>query len=274
MNSNRGVLYLLSGTSHAVRLVVSIASLRHVYDGPIAVVTTDDEAAKLAEQMAADATLQIIHRPIDVGRVRKRTEAYLLKTRLYEFSPFESTAYLDCDTLVRGSIDDLFEFPTPEHVIVTQFTDWVTTGRIISKRIRSWNDTHPDLVQPALDFGPAINTGVFAFTRSSTVMTRWHEVASDGRSHFIPDELAMQLIIPHVPHVVLDGRFNCSGLYGNAAGTETRIVHLHGNKHLRCKGGLWLEAFTRVCDRNLGNITQWAPAGDKRLRQHLAAVTS
>jgi len=265
----RGVLYLLSGTSYAARLVVSLHSLRRHYSGPAAVLTTDAAAAAIAEKLAADRLLSVRHVPAGEAIGGGRKAAYLFKPRLHAFTPFHRTVYLDCDTVVAGPIDELFGLPDDEHVLVTQFCDWVTTGRTIARRIRSWRDTHPELVAAALDFGPAINTGVFAFTPHSAVFERWHAVAAAGRRHFIPDELALQLLLPQTPHVVLDGRFNCSARYGAVNGPDVRIIHCHGNKHLRKRCPQWRSAFESAAALNLGGLREWAPAGDRALARHL-----
>ncbi len=200
----------------------------------------------------------------------------MFKTRLRDYTPYEETVYLDCDTLIAGDLSPLWEFPNPEYVMATQFCNWKSQGRTISKRIRSWLDTHPDLVPSALAFGPAINTGVFAFTRHSRIFERWSQVAEEGRKHFIPDELAMQLLVPHYPHVILDGRFNCSPRYGNPNAPDVRIIHFHGGRHLNRNGEApsgyrWIEQYRSVYDQNLGHIQAWTPAGDGRLRKHLKA---
>lgn len=273
-NGESGVLYLLSGTAYAARLVVSIASLRRHYDGPVEILTTDSAARRVAGRLAADQRLNVQLRHVARRPMRRRKSAWLFKTELMGLSNFSTTAYLDCDTLIAGPISELFQLPDPEHVIVTQFCNWVTTGRIMSRRIRSWQDTHSELVPAALSFGPAINTGVFSFTRKSRVRERWQEVAHAGRHHFIPDELAMQLLLPECPHIVLDGRFNCSSLYGDFMDPQTRIVHFHGNRHLTSGELLWSRAYQTAFDQNLGALQEWSPSGDQQLEKHLQSEST
>ena len=94
-------------------------------------------------------------------------------------------------------------------------------------------------------------------------------------SHFTPDVLGLQLLLPHYPHVVLDGRFNCSPRYGNPTDPHTRIVHYHGNRHLERYGeasadSLWIQEFSEVFARNLADVRSWSPAGDGRLQESRA----
>lgn len=264
-----GVLYFHAGTKYAARLLVSMATLREHYSGPVCILSAGTEAARLSDKMAADPRLNVGHRSLDVTVERGRLASYLFKTTLHRFTPFERTVYLDCDTLITGEIAPLFELPSDRHIAVTQFCDWRTAGGRMARRIRSWTDTHPELVPAALEFGPAINTGIFAFTPHSTIWNRWNEVAVAGQHHFIPDELALQLLLPVSPHVVLDGRFNCSIKYGTPNDPETRIVHCHGHKHLLETSSLWQEAYAKAESLNLGNLRSWTPGGDKRLKKYL-----
>ena len=268
----QGICYLLSGTKHAARLAVSLYSLRQHYAGPAAIITAERESHAIGETIAGDTRTNVIHLPVQTDDRRGRNWSYLLKTRIQEFSPFEVTAFLDGDTLVRGPIDELFELPTPTHIVLTRFARWKTTGRRISKRIRSWSDTHPELVEAALAFGPAVNTGVFSFSKQSAVFQRWYPMCKDGRGHFLLDETAMQLLLPHVPHRMLDDRFNCSVRYSDPDAPDVRIVHFHGSKHLPPHTDLWLEYYRQTCLADWGRITQWTPARDRRLKKHLDSL--
>lgn len=269
MSTSNGIIYLLSGTSHAVRLVISLVSLRQQYQGSVTVFTTDNDAAEVGDWISGDPRLNTHHVRLDQD-LKRRKGAYLFKTRLHEFSPYDVTAYLDCDTVVTGSLDELFEFQDARQMVVTQFCDWVTTGRIISGRIRSWKDTHPELVEPALQFGPAINTGIFAFTRQSEILKHWSSVTERGKRHFIPDEVAMQLLVPQYPCHVLDGRFNCSCIYGELSSADVRVIHFHGGKHIKkTKTDRWLVTYESAIDDNIANLKSWTPSGDKRLASHL-----
>ena len=89
-----GILYFLAGTKHAARLVVSLHTLRKHYGGAVCVLTTDQPAAELAGRMAEDPRLNVFHRRLEVELGRRRT-CYLFKTRLQEFTPFQTTLYLD-----------------------------------------------------------------------------------------------------------------------------------------------------------------------------------
>jgi hypothetical protein len=269
--NNRGVLYLLDGTKLGVRLVVSLATLRRHYDGPIVVLTTDPTARKIGEQVADERRLNVEHLHIVPDQLFDQHRGYVLKTIVHRYSPFDVTAFLDCDTVVCGDLSPLFDLPTPQHLIVTQFCEWTTSGSRIASRIRKWSDICSDLVEPALAYGRAVNTGVFAFGPQRDTLDRWFELAYAGRAQFIPDEIAMQLLLPQIPHVMLDARFNCSAKYGRPDEADVRVVHFHGRKHVGPYGSRWLKEYSWVLNQNLADLQSWSPAADSRLRGYLAS---
>lgn len=267
-----GVLYLLHGTKLAARLVVSAASLRRYHKGAIAVVTTDSASTELVRLIANDVRLRIDHIPVRPALLPGCNTGYLLKTRVNEFTPFDTTVFLDCDTLVTGDISRLFDLPSSQHVIVTQFAEWGTKRGIVARRIRRWSSIAPSLVPEALTYGRAVNTGVFSFARESQVFERWHQLAHSGRHLFIPDEVSMQLLLPHVPAVMLDARYNCSARFGTPNDPDTRIVHYHGRKHVGRYGSRWLTNYLQAVAENLGGVAEWTPAKDRRLRGYLQSI--
>ncbi len=265
-----GVLYVLTGTKLAARLVVALATLRKHFSGPVAIVSGDAEAAEICERIAKDQRLDAMHIPITPPQEITKHRGFVLKTLVHQFTPFETTLFIDCDTIVRGSLAELFSLPTPQHILVTQFCNWSTYRGPIRRRIKAWRDICPELIKPALRFGAAINTGVFSFTSQSQIFTKWFEIASLGQHHFIPDEVALQLLIPSFPHVLADQRFNCSPKYGTPLDPETRIVHFHGRKHVGQYGDLWIAAYNDAIEHNLANIQSWTPGTDVRLRAYLS----
>jgi len=266
---DRGILYLLEGTKLAPRLVVSIYSLRKFYAGPITVATGDSTAAELVARIADDSDLRISHQHIELPHRIDQHRGYILKTLVHMFTPFDVTVFIDCDTLVRGSIEELFDLPSPEHIAVTQFCDWPTDRGVVRRRILGWQAIAPELIEPALRFGRAVNTGVFAFTPRTSIFERWFEVAMMGQDRFIPDEIAMQLLLPHYPAIVLHDRFNCSPKFSNPMSPDTRIVHFHGRRHTGRYGGSWLAAYHEVTQANVAGICDWTPARDRQLRSYL-----
>jgi hypothetical protein len=281
MRSDSGVLYMLAGNKHGPVLAVSIWSLRKTgYIGPVHIAIGDDKAAEVCQHIAADPRLG----PITTARWQpptgKRGTVYLAKTFMYGLSPFERTLFVDADTLVVGDINPLFEFGQytaagPAGVTLTQFSNWVSDGRKISGRIKSWADVVPDDVKEMQSKAyPAINTGVLSFDRSpgaAAFFADWKST-TEKKVVFICDELAAQLIFHRHAVRVLDDRYNASPIHSERAHkSEAVLLHFHGKKHVNRPQGrkLWLPVYDECVKHNLANIRAWTPAGDRRLKEFL-----
>lgn len=273
--NSRGVIYLLTGPTHAVRLVVSLWSLRQHYVGPVTVFTTRSASHDVGRLCAQDDRLHIDHRLFDEIESPKN-RSLLTKVAVLQATPYETTVFLDADTLIVGSIDDLFELREEALFGLTQFCNWTTQKRVIRKRIERWRDVRregfnvPELIDSALLPAPAINVGVFAFRRDYISLNAWFDLTQAGAHTFICDEIAMQLLLSTLPHQLFDARFNRSPIHCPSH-ADTRIWHFHGNKHVNRKTSrdLWLPAYKAVLSENLGDIVSWTPGTDKRLARLL-----
>lgn len=268
-SEKRGVLYYNRGTSCAVRLLVSMRSLRQHYSGPLVILSEGDESHPLCRKIADAYDARVIE--WESGVEPGDNMPFLAKTRLHLGTPFEVTVALDSDTLVLGPVDELFEHAERDGFCVAQFANWQTSGRIIQKRLRQWSGLLPDHVEASVNHGAAINTGVMAFRKDADLFAQWYETALAGREHFIPDEVSCQLLLPQYPHGILDSKWNCSCKYDDPDKPDTRIIHYHGKKH--CRPGLpyhgdrWMAVFEEVMKLNLGGVTDWSPAGDRMLKR-------
>ncbi|MCX6854904.1 MAG: class I SAM-dependent methyltransferase [Verrucomicrobia bacterium] len=269
--ATHGVVYYNLGTKCAVRLLVSLASLRQHYAGPVTILSEGDESHVLCEKIGAAFKAQV--KPWDSGVDPGKNMPFLAKTRLHLGTPYEITVALDSDTLVLGSVDELFEAAERESFCVAQFGKWQTDGKIIQGRIHKWTDILPDDIESAKAFGPAINVGVMAFRRNALIFQEWYSAALKGREYFIPDEVSCQILLHRYPHGILDSRWNRSCRYDDPGLPDTRIIHYHGKKH--CRPGLpfhgdkWVTVYERIDKQNLADIQSWAPAGDRHLLRHI-----
>lgn len=276
----QGVVYLLCGTAHAVRMLTSIWSLRKHYSGPIIVYTIGDDSHKIGKNLASEPRLDVEHRQFP-RVMRRKNAAFLNKLAILQDPPFDMTVYLDADTLVTGSIQELFELPEGCDMVATQFSNWTTQRKTIRKRINSWKEISLEgktkrridrLVRKGLQTRPAINGGVFGLRRNAEITPKWYDLALIGRKTFICDEIALQLLLHYHPHKLLDCRWNCSPIYAGKT-KDVRIWHMHGSKHLRSQAiNLWWPAYQEILGENLGQICDWTPAGDGRLEQYLAEL--
>lgn len=267
-----GVLYFITGTRHWPVLTVSLMTLREHWSGPVAIMLGDDRAVEIFNRLNSDGTMGHLIPIRFKGGGYRRNNGYMDKTKMIELSPFESTVFLDADTAVVKTIDPLFVTPFGR-VRLTKYSDWVTTGTRIKKRIEGWRAVAPELVEAQLQKPyPAINTGVLSFgsgERSKEFSADWQKTAELKGGAFMADELAAQLIwLKHGAEVV-DDRWNCSPIYGeNTEGVH--VWHFHGRKHLKGRAeGIWWPLYERAVKDNVGGIRDWTPAGDMRLDQYL-----
>lgn len=272
----RGVVYMLTGTAHAAQLAVSLRSLRQHWQGPVAIVVGCTESHYIAERMARDHAwggLEIVR----WDAPRQRNAGYANKAELPKFSPFQQTAFLDADTLVVGDIEPIFPQAEGE-LVLTQFCEWVSTGRRIAKRVEAWRGVaEPDVNRMLRQPWPAINTGVIGFDKLAPFTLRWRELCQ-RRLAFICDEIAMQLLFPDFRHRILPQHYNASPTFSpeqwrQPGNTSAVIWHGHGSRFVREGGGfgpkLWMPHYAAAVAENFGGLAEWTPAGDRCLKEYL-----
>lgn len=268
----RRVVYLLSGPAHAMNVVCSVRSLRTWWNGPVDIFTWP-ESHDFVHRMTKDNRLDVSEIPWN-PLYRGHSDTYVDKTRLIQSLPIEdSVLFLDADTLVCGKLDRLFDAIDTYECVVTQFCDWVTTGGIISKRIKSlleFPEIDPQLVDKITTHKyPSINTGIFGAMPSSQALHKWNEWTVAAKDTFIPDEKVMHLIVAEFSEkaeisVATGGRWNCSPMYQPTYLSDSDVViwHFHGDSNVRpdksAKGfGIWWPVFQSSLHMNLGGMAEW-----------------
>jgi hypothetical protein len=240
----------------AVRLAVSIHALRRFYRGPITILSEGDDSHAFTYPIAErfDCNVQ---NTIFNGTEGKNT-TYLNACLVGDHTPYETTIWLDSDTLPQRPFTELFDAAERFEFAIAQFATWKTHGKRIGKRIEAWRGILPDhWLKRAFDFGPAINCGVFAFHQRSALIRDWHGLALQGQKTFIPDEVCCQIMLaqPEYPNKIMPQEFNCSTKYADPTADNVRIIHHHGSKHARFHDGkpqydsqVWWEIFDEIRD--------------------------
>jgi hypothetical protein len=265
------VLYYNRGTSNYVRLLVSIFSLRNHYWGSITVMQEGPIREEIAELLRR-LEVQVQFVPIYAAdRIQIR------KVSLWRNLQHEYAMFIDADTIVRGPVDDFFEWTHKWGFVATWFSGWKTTDTPIKERIMQWSAVDPELVNPALTYGRAVNTGVQGWHKNAAILPACEALSRRGSecniNKRVLDEIALQLLLPSHKHHLAHFRWNTSGIYGNV--NKAIIIHYHGRKHCndnpRCD--IWkrhyfelLASFPRLV-RALRN-----PWGDTRLRVYLRGL--
>ncbi len=269
----RGILFYNYGTGCAARMAVAIHTLRQHYTGPITILADDEEAWPICLNFAQDARLNVSVVRVKFNVAKSKNHHYLSKCRLHEYTPYDVTLFLDSDTITLGDLTPLLDEAEKHEFVTTQFSNWKSNGRIIQKRIEGWKRILPNDMEAAINFGPAINTGVMAFTRTSKFMTNWFRYARRGRHLFIPDEVSAQVLLHRYPHWIAPYYYNASCKYDDCHNPDVRLIHFHGKKHCRTglpyHGSMWAACYERVFAENIADIQEWTPAGDIKLKAHI-----
>ena len=264
---SRGIVYYNKSTKMAVRLAVSIHGLRRFYKGPITILSEGDDSHAFTYPIAERYDCTVQNTTFETPEGKNTT--YLNACLIGDHTPYETTIWLDSDTLPQRPFTELFDAAEKFEFAIAQFATWKTTGRI-GKRIKAWRGILPDhWIDRALDFGPAINCGVFAFHHRSKLIRDWHKLAQQGRDTFIPDEVCCQIMLaqPEYPNKILPQEFNCSIKYADPLADNVRIIHAHGAKHARFNEGkpqynsqIWWEVFDE--------IRSWSTVADYVCKDH------
>lgn len=263
-----GVIVYNIGTKMFVRLCVMLHSLREHYEGNVSIIA-DSSSINTCKEIADKYSANVVR--ADFPQLEKNT-AYLNACLMHTVTPYDNTLWIDSDCLVLNRFSEVFDYIKESQFVIAQFSDWTTYRGLVHKRIKSWGEFHPDMVEKALSFGPAINCGVFGFSSESQLAKDWYDKALPGKMGFIPDETCCQLMLPFYPHRILDPIYNTSCKFGDIT-DETKIVHFHGRKHCRVKNGeflfnsdKWYKKFEEV---NKDGYVEEFIQYDRQLRKHI-----
>jgi len=266
-NNENGIIMFNKNQKCVVRALVSLYTIRKFYDGPITffIETSPDGFDTSVKEFGCD---------VIYNDDNKDLKTLVRKTSLFVDSPYEKTLWLDSDTALVGKIDEMFDYLENYEVVIPNFADWHSDGRIIKRRIMNFKGHVSDeILNTALDHKPAVNTGVVAYRKNTTFMKDWIELAikTNGLC-FISDEIAFQVLYPSYKGIyIAPQKFNVSARFGDAV-EDKRIIHFHGQKHVLpfplCD--IWKNAFKEMQDGNIANINHFVEEhADRRLRKYL-----
>ena len=253
-----GVLYYNRGVKCLPRLLVSLHTLRRVWNGPVCILNEGTPPEWFAAAVSAlGGTIKSI--PEAAGAVLAG------KSSSWRHTPFDATMYLDSDTIVRRPVEPFFAMIREHGSVVTDFCKWITTGRTMGRRIQQWSKITD--VGPALKYGHAVNTGIFGFSKRSTPLMEEYEALTrkgsetGGVHRKVLDEIAMQIAITRHNHHLAPETWNTSCIHSGES--DPAIVHYHGNKHCR-RGSKWADEWKKAYKAML-------PAIPARAREALTA---
>jgi hypothetical protein len=234
----KGILYYNRGDKMLVRLEVSLHSLRKIYDGDICLLSQGDDSRRACKPICKRYDVQMIK--VDYPDTELKRATYLNATLSHEKTPYDTTIWLDSDTLILKPFwEELWAAAEKHEFAIAQLADWKTRNKRgnatkVGNRVLSLKPLYPEWMEGALDYGAAINCGVFSFVKDSKLMADWWKMAAPCRElNWIPDEVCCQMMLHRYSHKLMPHWFNASCKYDDARDEQARICHYHGRKHCR-----------------------------------------
>ena len=232
MNDN-GIIYLNSGKKMLPRLLVSIYSLRKVYNGNISIVQIGDDGLDIINEISDKFNCQIIYSKQELNI---KHHYWFEKSRINIYTPYKNTIFIDSDTLINKNFNELFIAVDQHKFIVPQFAHWTTKNRKIQKRLSYWKNIEPDLFKKAIDSKmPSVNVGVYGFTDNSELMKNWFRTTIQIKNAPLPEESSCHLLLNRYDSCIVDSIYNYSCKHDLKPIEDAKIIHYHGRKHCRKK---------------------------------------
>jgi hypothetical protein len=261
MNKN-GIVFYNFGSKCVARLLVALYSLRRVYNGPVTLMlaTKDDHNQRLLKQLET-FNINFIWFDLD-AKGTKRNVKSILKPYLFTLSPYENTLLIDADVVFLKSFNELFKYIEEKGFLVTQFSNWVSSGRTMAKRLEILRGIFNDKqMEAALNDHPAVNIGVLGYNkpRGDKLLRKWTQVTEKVAGKFIADEVAMQGVYFWYSHYVAEEKYNYSCHYGKDF-SKANIIHYHGSKASnpnRFSSRLWWGMVKELKDLKGSDIDYW-----------------
>lgn len=259
----KGVIFYNRGTGCLARLIVAIRSLRKHYQGPATLFLEGDHPPELVEGFRKEFNIDIIFDN------NPETTTYVRAVEICRKTPYDLTCWLDADLLVVGPIDEMLDAVEGYDIAIPHFALWRSDGPMISARIRDYESVVPQYMEGAVNYGPAINCGVYSFTKDTPFLQEWNWLAKQGEQIkkwdekkqrfntgiFIPDEKACQVLLHRYNTRIMPAKFNVSVIHDPNT-EDKRIIHYHGRKHGFDVplAHLWQEAFCECLEQNICGI--------------------
>ena len=273
---SKGIIMFNRGDKCIVRAIVCLYSLRKHYDGAVTFYLEQPypvEFDKVCEYFNVD----VIH-----NEEKHELKALIRKTDMFANPPYDRTLWIDCDMLITGKLDEMFDYLNEVDCAIPHFAGWWSDGNKIAARTKRFEGIAEDRhIEKALGHNPATNTGILAFKKSDkweTFVKYWVNLAHEGSKAkiFISDEVAFQVLWPSAQEWdikihVAPREFNVSVLHDHDESNDVRVIHYHGQKHVldhkNCDP--WKETFNYMCENNIANINSFLKYADKRLKIYL-----
>lgn len=287
-------MYFSFGAGYALRLLVSIFSLRQHYDGPVTVF------------LAPDRRVDALRRPLEQLVCDVRIFDDISKSgsrhRIFLESPYDATLVLDSDTIITAAVDDLWEPLEREGVLLTRFhpppygvggtadrPGW--NNRVVMlEQVRHLVDeaTYADAVHRLTHNRIDINVGVMGIARprGEAFLADWAERMKRGRRRSITllDEMLVVALSAKHRHYLAGEEWNCPAdeFFRRSNLADARVIHYFadgarvmgirlGRNPASWAGKKWFETYNLAArSMDLGRWTRLDPKFTGRYRRLFA----
>lgn len=120
---NRGILYVSFGKSCNMMAAHTIAYSRRFTDLPICVLTNVENRDKKWNNIPDVSFIEV------EGKIEENRD---FKTRMNEYTPFDETLYIDCDSVIQNlGIEEVFECLSSYDMVLNLLYTWTKGEKII-----------------------------------------------------------------------------------------------------------------------------------------------
>ena len=235
--SERGCVFFNFGDAYALRLLVSVFSLRRVYAGPVTVLLAHDAAGEALRAQLEGLDCDVVF----VDRVSRSSDRH----RFFHESPYEATLVFDSDLIFLAPIDELWSPLERDGLLVTRFhpNPYGVDG---SPGAPGWGDRAGQLdqirglVDPEafrtttrrlLEERIDVNVGVMgvARPRGDAFLADWSARMERGNGAGIQllDELLVVALLGQYRHALVDEAWNCPAdeFFRRTNLADARVIH-------------------------------------------------
>ena len=273
---SRGIIFYNSGTKCLPRLLVSVHSLRQHYEGNICIISSGDESRQFCAEVAIK--YKCVYKEFSSDITHMKNHFWFEKSRMHLYSPYDTTIFIDSDTLTIKDPSDLFKISEEHEFAVPQFADWTTQKGLIKKRLLPWKEFDEHLVNTAINTNmKSVNVGVYGFVKQSELMKNWFDFTKQMPEAVLPEESSCHLLLNKYKGLIVDRGYNCSCKFDDPNRPNTRIIHYHGRKHCRkhpvtgefmFNASSWAETWKPLLRDNVCNVSSiYKVCGDKHLEK-------
>ena len=206
---DKGIVYIAFGTYYVSMCYESVISLRNHSQLPVLIIHNDDLHHKF--QDIAN---------IYFNKVTEIDDARLIKTNLLNYTLFNKTIFLDCDTLVFTDISFLFNQLNFFDLVIKQRTSSYNENSHKSQLLIKKNEKVKDLSH--------WNSGVFCFVKNENIelfFSKWFDKFKEYGYSFDQPSLVYSIYNSYIKIASLEEKWNYQNAFCIYNKNKDFIIH-------------------------------------------------